>query len=118
MGVSVFNLGSSGAAFEFILLYQQNSITQTAPDGMLPFDASHLGLLVTPCPEVIKHFSCSAQLSLKFILLINVKMPTIVGILTFISRINYRLWHSKPSNSMYLVYFGIYEQIKFYALLS
>ena len=32
--------------------------------------------------------SCSTQLSLKFILLINVKMPLIVGILTFISRIN------------------------------
>ena len=34
-------------------------------------------------------FSCSTQLRLKFILLINVKMPTIVGILTFMSRINY-----------------------------
>ena len=33
-------------------------------------------------------FSSSPQLRLKFILLINVKMPTIVGILTFISRIN------------------------------
>ena len=45
-------------------------------------------LLVTG-PEFIKLFSCSTQLSLKFILLINVKMPTIfVGILTFISRIN------------------------------
>ena len=48
----------------------------------------------TPCkyigagPEVIKLFSCSTQLSTKFILLINVKMPTIVGILTFISKIN------------------------------
>ena len=42
--------------------------------------------------EVIKLFSYSAQLRLKFILLINVKMPTIVGILTFMSRINYRLW--------------------------
>ena len=47
---------------------------------------------IAPGPEVIKLFSCSAQLRLKFILLINVKMPTIVGILTFISRINYRLW--------------------------
>ena len=37
---------------------------------------------------VIKLFSCSTQLNMKFILLINVKMPTIVGILTFISRIN------------------------------
>ena len=32
--------------------------------------------------EVIKLFSCSTQLSMKFSLLINVKMPTIVGILT------------------------------------
>ena len=33
---------------------------------------------VLPGPEVIKLFSCSAQLKLKFILLIDVKMPTIV----------------------------------------
>ena len=31
---------------------------------------------------------CSTQLSMKFIQLINVKMPTIVGNLTFISMIN------------------------------
>ena len=57
----------------------------------------------------MKLFSSSAQLRLKFILLINVKMPTIVGILTFISKINYMLWHSKPLFSTYLCYFGIYE---------
>ena len=49
------------------------------------------GLNLSTGPEVIKLFSCSAQLRLKFILLINVKVPTFVGILTFISRINYRL---------------------------
>ena len=38
--------------------------------------------------DVIKPFSCSPQLSMKFILLINVKMPTIVGILILMSRIN------------------------------
>ena len=38
-----------------------------------------------PGPKVIKLCSCSTQLSTKFILLINVKMPTIVGILTFIT---------------------------------
>ena len=38
--------------------------------------------------EVIKLFPFSTQLSMKFILLINVKMPTIVGILTFICMIN------------------------------
>ena len=36
-------------------------------------------------PEVIKLFSCSTQLRMKIFLLINVKMPTIVGILTFMS---------------------------------
>ena len=39
-----------------------------------------------PGPEVIKLFSCSTQLSMKFSLLINMKMPTIVGIFMFISR--------------------------------
>ena len=45
-----------------------------------------------PEPQVIKHFSCSTQLRLKFILLIYVRMPTIVHILTFISRKNYSWW--------------------------
>ena len=73
----------------------------------------HLELFTRSCPEVIKFFSCSTQLSTKFQLLIklnylqittflalslsnvvftmliNVKMPTSVGILTFMSRINY-----------------------------
>ena len=68
-----------------------------------------------PGPEVIQLFACSTQLSTKFklliktmmlkintfhafrlsddvfIMLINVKMPTIVGILTFMSRINFVL---------------------------
>ena len=42
-----------------------------------------------PGSEVVKLFSCLALLRLKFILHVNVKMPTIVGILTFMSRINY-----------------------------
>ena len=73
-------------------------------------------LQVTPGPEVINFFSYSAQLSTKFqltikkvkyrqikkflalsladavlIMLINVKMPTIVGILKFMSRLNFVL---------------------------
>ena len=35
---------------------------------------------IGPGPEVLKLFPCSTQLSMKFILLMNVKMPTIVGI--------------------------------------
>ena len=57
----------------------------------------------SPGPEVIKLFSCSAQLSLKFILLIN------VGILTFISRINYCLMEFRREFSTDFGYFSIYE---------
>ena len=39
-------------------------------------------------PEVIKLCSCSTQLGMDFIKSIHVKMPTIVGILTFINMIN------------------------------
>ena len=38
--------------------------------------------------QVIKLCSRSTQLNMKLIMLINVKMPTIVGIFTFISMIN------------------------------
>ena len=47
-------------------------------------------------PEVIKLFSCSTQLSMTFFLLINVKMPTTVGILTFMSRKNSILGLCEP----------------------
>ena len=44
-------------------------------------------------------FSCSAQLSMKFLLLRNVKMPTIVGILTFMSGKNSILGLAEPNKS-------------------
>ena len=71
-----------------------------------------------PGPEVITLFSCSTQLRSKFILLINVKMPTIVGILTFISRINDWLLWFKPEISIDFGYFSIHEQLTFHAQLS
>ena len=40
--------------------------------------------------QVIKK-TCSTQLQLKFILLVDVKIPTIVGIFTFISRLNAKI---------------------------
>ena len=54
----------------------------------------------TPGPEVIKLFSCSTQLSMELFLLIIVKMPTVVGILTFISRKNSILGLSEPEKKM------------------
>ena len=61
-----------------------------------------------------KKNSCSTQLSTKFILLINLKMPTIVGILTFISKIN---TSEKQETSSFVGIF-FYEQLKIRAQLS
>ena len=71
-----------------------------------------------PSPNVIKLFSCSTQLSMKFSLLINVKMPTIVGILTFKSGKNSILGLSELKISQISCYFYTYEHLKFHAQLS
>ena len=52
-------------------------------------------------PEVVKRSSSSTQMNMKFILLINVKMPTIVGILTFISMINTTPERMRNENSLF-----------------
>ena len=71
-----------------------------------------------PGPEVIKLISCSIKLSMKSIMLINVKMPTIVGILTFISTINTTLYRLKARELFIFQYFSFYVQLKFHAQLS
>ena len=57
------------------------------PDNYLYFRVTIL-LLAQTKPEVIKPFPRSTQPSTTFIMLANVKMPTIVGILTLIILIN------------------------------
>ena len=69
-------------------------------------------------PGVIKLFPCSTQLSTKFILLINVKMPTIVGILTFMSRINATSKGLRARKVFIFQHFSFYEHLKFHAQLS
>ena len=66
-------------------------------------------------PEVIKLFSCSTQLSMKVFLLINVKMPTYVGILTFMSGKNSIQDLSEPKKAEFLDIFYTYEHSKFHA---
>ena len=58
-----------------------------------------------PGPEVIKLFSCSTQLSMNFFRLINVKMPTIVGIFTFMSGKNSILGLPEPKECSFSWYF-------------
>ena len=71
-----------------------------------------------PGPAVIKLFSYSTQLSTKLILLINVIMPTIVGILTFMSMINTTSERLKVKSFFICRFFNFYEQLKFRAQLS
>ena len=56
-------------------------------------------LLLNTGPELIKLFSCSTQLSMEVFLLIYVKMPTIVGILTFMRGKNSILGLSEPKKN-------------------
>ena len=71
-----------------------------------------------PGPKVIKLVSCSTQLSTKFIMLINVKMPTNVGILTFISMMNTSLDSLKAGEVFIFEHFCFNERLKFYAQQS
>ena len=61
-----------------------------------PFTVEKISPRVGLGPEVIKLFSCSTQLSMKFSPLIDVKMPTIVGILTCMSGKNNILGLTEP----------------------
>ena len=56
-------------------------------------------------PEVIKLFPCSTQLNMKFFLLINVEMPTVVGISTFKCRKNSILGLSEPEKMLNFLIF-------------
>ena len=56
-------------------------------------------LFQLPESEVIKLFSCSIQLSMKYFLIINVEMPTVVGILTFMREKISILGLSEPKKS-------------------
>ena len=75
--------------------------TRLSSNCILPFNnfIIFLYFIRNPGPEVIKLFSSSTQLRMKFFLFINVKMPTIVGILTFMSGKNSILGLSEPKTS-------------------
>ena len=70
-------------------------------DKFLTHVATSLKHIITSRPRGYeKKKLCSTKLNMKFFLLINVKMPTIVGIfLTFMSRKNSILGLSEPKKS-------------------
>ena len=91
------------------------TVQPRAPQGRdtehrYPHNSKNTIKVKQPGLKVIKLFQCSAQLSTIFILLINVKMPTIVGILTFISMINTTSERLEVSNLFICRYFRFCEQ--------
>ena len=62
-------------------------------------------------PRGFKTFSCSTQPSMNIFLLINIKMPTIVGILTFMRGENSILDLSEPKKADFLCFYT-YEHLK------
>ena len=57
---------------------------------------------------------CLTQMSMKIILLINIKMPRIFDILTFISRINTTPESLKARKIFIFEHLSFYEQLKFH----
>ena len=68
---------------------------------MVPWVGLQCVIMARTGPEFIQLFPCSIQLSTKFILLINVKIPTIVSILTFISMINTK--SERPTANIFFI---------------
>ena len=58
------------------------------------------------------------SMNIKFNMLINVKMPTIVGILTLISMINTTPESFKARKVFTFLHFSYYEQLKCHAQLN
>ena len=66
-----------------IRIYDEKWVS--SPENLTLLYANNKGTYLAPR---LYNFSCSTQLSMKLILFINVKMPPIVGILSFISRVD------------------------------
>ena len=83
------------------IIFMHHVCFEVKDRGVTPLSlATFSSFMITPPgPEVIKLFSCSTQLSMKPFLLLNVKMPTMVGILTFMSRKNNILCLPEPNKN-------------------
>ena len=70
-----------------------------------------------PRPPPSLFFPCSTQMGMKFIMLINVKMPTIVvSILTFISMVNTSSESLKANKNLsFSAFYFFFEGLEFHS---
>ena len=77
-------------------------LVKSLPCRILSIQFHFISSSIILVPRLIIRFSsCSTQLDMKYIRLLNVKMLTIVGILTFISMINTTSESSKAIKSLH-----------------
>ena len=105
---------------ENVIAEDCKGVSGRASGKRIPFIKTRIKKLFCdqPGPEVIKPYPCSTQLSMNFFVLINVILPTTVGILTFMSRKNSILVLYEPDKCRISCYFYTYEHLKFHAQLS
>ena len=101
----------------FVILMSCESLCSVfVPRGIVVSSATGSMILACPVPEVIKKFMLNSAED-EIYPVINVKMPTIVGILTFISMINTTFERLAARSFFICQYFSFYEQLKFRAQL-
>ena len=77
-----------------------------------------MGLILKAGPEILNFFSYSTEQGFKFIMPVNVEMPTIVSILIFMSIINTTSEHLEARKVFIYKHLRFYEDLKFHAHLS
>ena len=88
MKIASFNCAPQLSCHKFLIALILPKYSEHNRLNHLSYVLGAYEIVVKPVPGVIKYFSCSPQFSMKFFLLINVKTPTTVGILTFMNRKN------------------------------
>ena len=75
---------------------------------MVKFEDVHIYRNIYPGPQVIKLFSCLTQLSMKFVLLINLKLQTIENVF-LLNKAEHEIFSAnKYENANYCWHFHIY----------
>ena len=95
-------------------MHFRSSKTNCAPSEGSDYPGNYRSQLMSRCYKTVL---CSTKLSMRFFLLINVKMPTIVGSLTFVSGMNTSS-DSFKAKIFNFHRFSFYEQLKFHAQMS
>ena len=100
----------------FICIHVDNDLLLLSNFSFIQIEPAYYKSKKNTAPEFLKLISCSTHQSMAFIQLINVKMPTIVGILTFISRINTTSKSFKARKKLH--HYAFYEHLKFCVRMS